>query len=136
MTITSAIPSTFKLDMLSDALTGTLKVALYNSSASLGKSTTAYSATNEITGTGYTAGGAVISIASGYPLSDSDGNAVAYFDTVSWTSATFTAYGAVIYRVSDSVAVAVLSFGGPRSCSNGTFSLTFSQAQPAPIIIT
>src|SRR3546814_15585482 len=100
MAITTAMCTSFKVELLTGthnftASTGdSFKIALYTSSATLDASTTAYSSTNEITGTGYTAGGAdlteVTPVASGT-------SAGVDFGAPSWTKATFTANGALIY---------------------------------------
>ena len=106
----------------------TLKIALYTSSASLGATTTAYSTTNEVSGTGYTAGG--VTLSSQAVAYDSSNN-VAYFDAAdpSWSSATITARGALIYNNSKSNAsIAVLDFGSDFSSSNGTFQVQFPSA--------
>jgi hypothetical protein len=102
--------------------TDTFKIALYTANATLNQDTTAYTATGEITGTGYTAGGKslvnpIVSSASG----------VAYisFDNISWTSASFTVRGALIYNSSqDDRSVAVLDFGSDK-VTNSTFTITF-----------
>lgn len=102
--------------------TDTFKIALYTANATLNQDTTAYTATGEITGTGYTAGGKslvnpVVSSASG----------VAYisFDNISWAPASFTVRGALIYNSSNSDAsVAVLDFGSDK-VTTSTFTITF-----------
>jgi hypothetical protein len=102
--------------------TDTYKIALYTANATLNQDTTAYTATGEITGTGYTAGGKslvnpVVSSASG----------VAYisFDNISWTSASFTVRGALIYNSSKANrSVAVLDFGSDK-VTTSTFTITF-----------
>jgi len=133
MAITQTLTDTF----LQDCLDGwhnlgnggnTLKIALYTSSASLGATTTAYSTTNEVSGTGYTAGG--VTLSSQAVAYDSSNN-VAYFDSAdpSWSSATITARGALIYNNSKSNAsIAVLDFGSDFSSSNGTFQVQFPTA--------
>ena len=130
MAITQVLTDTFKQDCLDgghDLGTSgnTLKIALYTSSATMGATTSAYSATNEVSGTGYTAGGATLSSqAVAYDAT----NTVAYFDAAdpSWTSATITARGALIYNNSKSnAAIAVLDFGGVKTSTNGTFTIAF-----------
>ena len=98
MAIAQAMCTSFKAEILDeqhDLVADTIKIALYTSSASLGAGTTAYSTTNEITGSGYTAGGVALSS----KTVDTSGT-TAYFDSAdpSWTSATFTANGALIYN--------------------------------------
>lgn len=101
----------------------TFKIALYTSSATLDSSTTVYSASNESSGTGYTAGGGTLT-----NLGTSLSGTTAYlsFDNYTWTSATISAYGALIYNTSkNNAAVAVLSFGATYSSTNGNFQVTF-----------
>ena len=142
MAITSAICNSFKQEILVGthnftASTGdTFKIALFTSSATLGASTTAYSATNEITndaGSAYTAGGE--DLTSVTPVLDSS-TAVCDFDNVSWTSATFTANGALIYNSSQSnKAVCAIAFGGDKTATNGTFTVQFPTADASNAII-
>ena len=142
MAITSAICNSFKQEILVathdfTASTGdTFKIALFTSSATLGASTTAYSTTNEITndaGTAYTAGGE--NLTSVTPVLDSS-TAVCDFSNVSWTSATFTANGALIYNSSKSnKAVCAIAFGGDKTATNGTFTVQFPTADASNAII-
>ena len=142
MAITSAVCTSFKVELLKGvhnftATTGnTFKIALYTSSATLGASTTAYSATNEITnssGTAYTAGGATLTSVT--PAASST-TAVCDFADVSYTSASFTANGALIYNSSQSnKAVAVIAFGGDKTVSSGTFTIQFPTADATNAII-
>ena len=143
MAITSAVCTSFKVELLKGvhnftATTGnTFKIALYTSSASLGAGTTAYSTSNEITnssGTAYTAGGATLTSVT--PTSDST-TAVCDFNDVSYTSASFTANGAVIYNDSASgdPACAVIAFGGDKTVSSGTFTIQFPTADATNAII-
>ena len=133
MAITQVLTDTFKQDCLDGGHNlgssgNTLKIALYTSSASLGATTTAYATTNEVSGTGYTAGG--VTLSSQAVAYDSSNN-VAYFDAAdpSWSSATITARGALIYNNSKSNAsIAVLDFGSDFSSSNGTFQVQFPSA--------
>jgi len=142
MAISSAICNSFKQEILVathdfTASTGdTFKIALFTSSATLGASTTAYSATNEITndaGSAYTAGGE--DLTSVTPVLDSS-TAVCDFSDVSWTSATFTANGALIYNSSKSnKAVCAIAFGGDKTATNGTFTVQFPTADASNAII-
>ena len=133
MAITQVLTDTFKQDCLDGghdlgSSGNTLKIALYTSSATLGATTSAYSATNEVSGTGYTAGGETLSSqAVAYDAT----NNVAFFDAAdpSWTSATITARGALIYNNSKSnAAIAVLDFSSDFSSSNGTFQVQLPSA--------
>ena len=142
MAITSAICNSFKQELLVGthnftATTGnTFKIALFTSSATLGASTTAFSTSNEITnssGTAYTSGGA--SLTSVTPTLDSS-TAVCDFNDVSFTSASFTANGALIYNSSASnKAVAAIAFGGDKTVSSGTFTIQFPAADASNAII-
>ena len=129
MAITQALASSFKQELLQgvhnfSASTGdTFKIALYTSSATLSSATTAYTASGETTGTGYTAGGQSLT---NLGVSLSGTTAYLSFDNVTWTTATITAAGALIYNSSKSnKAVAILSFGGSYSSTAGNFTVTF-----------
>tara|TARA_R100001377_G_scaffold50676_1_gene29530 strand:+ start:1763 stop:2179 length:417 start_codon:yes stop_codon:yes gene_type:complete len=129
MSIAQAMCTSFKEQLLNkehDLNTDTIKIALYTSSASLGAGTTAYATTNEISGTGYTAGGETLGSAT---IGTSGTTAFVDFADASWTSATFTANGALIYNdsVSDK-AIAVLAFGGDFTVTGGTFKIVFPAA--------
>lgn len=107
----------------------TFKIALYDNSATLTKTTTAYTASGELAATGgYSTGGNTLTISTA-PTTDTSGAVnVAYisFSNTNWTTATFTAYGALIYNSSQSNrAVAVLDFGGAKTVTSGTFTITF-----------
>ena len=142
MAITSAICSSFKQELLqgkhnfSSSGGHTFKLALFTSSASLGASTTDYSTSNEITnssGTAYTAGGA--SLTSVTPTTDGT-TAVCDFADVSFSSASFTANGALIYNDTQSdKAVAVIAFGGDKTVTSGTFTIQFPTADATNAII-
>ena len=143
MAITSAVCTSFKVELLKGvhnftATTGnTFKIALYTSSATLGAGTTAFSSSNEITnssGTAYTSGGATLTSVT--PTSDST-TAVCDFADVSYTDASFTANGALIYNDSASGAPAcvVIAFGGDKTVSSGTFTIQFPTADATNAII-
>jgi len=100
----------------------------------LDSTTTAYSVTNEVSGTGYTAGGNTLSV-SQVPTSTSTTAWLDFSDTT-WTSATITANGALIYNSSQSnKAVAVLAFGGDKTSTNGDFTIVFPTADSTNAII-
>ena len=142
MAITSAVCTSFKVELLKGvhdftATTGnTFKIALYTSSATLGASTTAFSTTNEITnssGSAYTSGGATLTSVT--PVASST-TAVCDFADVSYTSASFTANGALIYNSSDSnAAVCAIAFGSDKTATNGTFTIQFPTADATNAII-
>jgi hypothetical protein len=99
------------------------KIALYTSFANIGPNTLEYTADNEITGTGYTATGEVLTV---IPPASDDQTETAYisFANVIWDPASFTAAGALIYNSTTGAAVAVLSFGSDKTATN-TFTITF-----------
>ena len=147
MAITSAVCSSFKQELLQgkhdfDSAGGdTFKIALYTSSATLGAATTDYSATNEITndaGSAYVAGGATLTNA-GVSLSST--TAFTDFNDVSYTSASFTANGALIYNTTTdggsgtTEAVCVIAFGGDKTATNGTFTIQFPAADASNAIL-
>jgi hypothetical protein len=111
----------------------TYKIALYNANANLDNSTTAYTATNEITGTGYTAGGNTLTVV--VPNSNNSANtAWVSFANVTWSPAIFTCRGALIYNATTGAAVAVLNFGSDKIASN-TFTVQFPTADATNAII-
>jgi len=113
-----------KLVALQALSTGTLKMALYTADADLGAGTLTYTTANEVVGTGYTAGGNVIT---GVTVLTSDTTAYLDFNDVVWNPAGFTARGALIYNTSlGNLAVAVLDFGADK-----TTTTTFTVQMPA-----
>lgn len=139
MAITQAMCNSFKQEILVathdfTASTGDqFKVALFLAAATLNKSTTAYAATNESSGTGYTAGGNNLTSVTPVLVGDV---AVCDFADTQWTSATITARGCLIYNSSKSnKAVSVHDFGADRSSTDGTFSLVFPTADGSNAII-
>lgn len=146
MAISQAMATSFKVEILTAyhnfgttvtrAGTGadTFKIALYTSAATLGATTTAYSATNEVSGTGYTAGGNTLTI-SQVPTSTSTTAWLDFADST-WTSATITANGALIYNSTQgNRAVAVLAFGGDKTSTAGDFTIIFPTADASSAII-
>ena len=136
MAITQAMCTSFKEDLFQkeqDLDTDTIKIALYTSSATLGASTTAYTATNEVSGTGYTAGGETLT---GATIGTSGTTAYVDFNDPEWTSASFTARGALIYNdtTAGNNSIAVLDFGGDFTVSSGTFRIVFPAAGATAIL--
>ena len=121
------------LEDFSSTSTQIYKIALYNANANLNNSTTAYTTVNEITGTGYTAGGQVLTPTS---LGSDTTNNTAFvsFNNVTWTPASFTTRGALIYNSTTGAAVFVLNFGSDKT-PNGTFTVTFPTANSTNAII-
>ena len=147
MAITSAICNSFKQEILEaehnfTASTGnTFKLALYDSDATLGAGTTAYSTSEEITntsGTAYTAGGKALTN-TGVGLTST--TAFTDFSDVSWTTASFTANGALIYNTttgtstSTTDAVCAIAFGSDKTATSGTFTIQFPANDSSNAII-
>jgi hypothetical protein len=107
------------------------KIALYNASANLDADTLVYTTTNEITGTGYTAGGKTLA-----PTIPASNNGIAYisFANVTWSPAIFTCRGALIYNSTTGAAVAVLDFGADKTATN-SFTITFPSADANNAVI-
>jgi hypothetical protein len=126
MAIAQAMCSSFKQQILlgeHDMDTDTFKIALYTSAATLSAATTVYSTSDEVVGTGYTAGGNTLT---GATVSLSGTTAFVDFSDSSWTTATITARGALIYTSSKAnKAVAVLDFGSDKISTGGTFTVQF-----------
>ena len=125
MSIIQTQTTSFKAELyqaIHDLTTDTLQIALYTGQATLNEATTAYSTTNEITGTGYTAGGVVLT---GVTVNSSGYTAYVSFNNPSWTSASFTTRAALIYNSSKANrSIAVLDFGADKTVSGNTFTIT------------
>ena len=144
MAITQAMCSSFKQELLQGqhdftASTGhTFKLALYTSSATLGASTTDYATTNEVSGTGYTAGGGTLTNVT--PTLDGT-TAITDFADLTFSTATITANGALIYNTttgggsSTTDSVIVLAFGGDKTSTAGDFTIQFPTADASNAII-
>jgi hypothetical protein len=146
MAITQAMATSFKVQILdgvhnfgtgvvrASTAADTFKIALYTSSATLDASTTAYTTSNEVVGTGYTAGGNTLTV-SVVPTS-SGTTAFLSFSNTSWSTATITARGALIYNSTQSnAAVAILDFGSDKTSTAGTFTIVFPTADATDAII-
>lgn len=135
MAITQALTTDAKLRFLrGEHNSGDVyKIALYSSSATLDATTTAYTATNEVSGTGYTAGGVTLAT---YASATSGTTAYLDWADVQWTSASFTARGAMIYNSTVSnAAVVILDFGADKAVTSGTFTVQFPTADATNAII-
>ena len=142
----NALCSTFKKELLEGTHNfanggNSFKIALFTSSASLGAATTDYSTSNEISntsGSAYSAGGATLT---NQGVSLSSTTAFTDFADVTYTSASFTANGAMIYNTTTdggsgtTDAVAIIAFGGDKTASNGTFKIEFPAAAATTAII-
>lgn len=141
MAITQAMCTSFKQELLTGthnftAGTGdTFKLALYTSSATLDATTTAYTATNEVGASGtYSAGGGALT---NVTPTTSGTTALTDFDDISFTSATITARGALIYNdtAAGDPSVIVLDFGSDKTSTAGTFTVQFPTADASNAII-
>jgi hypothetical protein len=139
MAITQAMCTSFKVELLKgvhdfSAASNVFKLALYTSSASLGAGTTAYTASNEASGTGYTAKGSFLT---SIDPSSSSTTALTDFNDLTFSTATITARGALIYNeaATGDPAVAVLDFGGDKTSTNGDFTIQFPTADASNAII-
>ena len=129
---TNAIANSFKKELLEGKHNFTqtsgnkFKLALYDSSATLGASTTSYTTDNEVGASGqYVAGGGALAVGS-QQTSVASGVAIVTFGNRSFTGVTITAKGALIYNTSNSnTAVCVLDFGGDKTATAGTFTIQF-----------
>jgi|TARA_R100000329_G_C7618305_1_gene219710 hypothetical protein len=142
MAITQAMCTLFKKDLLlgdHHLDTDTIHIALYTSSASLDAATDGYTTSNEVSGTGYSAGGVALS-----SKAVTENSTSGVFDAADpeWTTATFTARGALIYNktLGDSSsnsrgAIAVLNFGGDFTVAGGTFKIVFPAATASNAIV-
>ena len=153
MAHTQAVATSFKSELLqgihnfhngsgggTSTTTGTgntFKIALYTSSSTMSASTTAYTTTNEVSGTNYSAGGNTLT---NVDPSTSGTTALTDFADTTWSSATITANGALIYNSSTTAgsanrAVVVLAFGGDKTSTAGDFTITFPAADASNAII-
>lgn len=140
MAITQAMCTSFKKELMTGthnftASTGnTFKIALYTSSATLSAATTAYTATNEVSGTGYTAAGNTLT-----NVTPTTSGTTAYTDfaDTTWSTATITARGALIYNdtAAGDPSVIVLDFGSDKTSTAGDFTIVFPTADASNAII-
>jgi hypothetical protein len=147
MAISQAMCTSFKVELLSGGhnfnttnvartvdTQDTFKIALFTSSATLGATTTAYSTSDEATGTGYSAGGNTLTV-SAVPTSTGTTAFLDFTDTT-WSTATVTARGALIYNSTYSdTSVAVLDFGADKTSTAGDFTIIFPTADATNAII-
>ena len=148
MAIASVLTNTFKAELLKgghnfnasgDTPAGdAFKIALYDDSASMGTTTTVYSASDEVSGSGYSAGGNALTNTG---TAKSTVTAYTDFSDTSWTSASFTARGCLIYNSStvtgltSNAAVCGITFGGDKTVSSGTFTIQFPTNDSSSAII-
>ncbi len=139
MAISQALATSFKQQLMTgthnftNSTGNTFKIALYTSSAAIGASTSTYSSTNEVTGTGYTAGGGTLT-----NVTPTSSGTTAYTDFAdyTWSTSTITARGAMIYNSTNgNSTVAVLDFTTDRSSSSGDFTIVFPTPDASNAII-
>ena len=145
MTIAQTSTTSFKVELLQavhnfgPTTPDTFKIALYTAASNIGPDTTVYTTTDEVVGTGYTAGGNTLVISTSPTSGNNTANiptAFASFSNTSWTSASFTARGALIYNSTEgNKSVAVLDFGADKTVSNDTFQIIFPTADATSAIV-
>ena len=145
MTIQQTTTTSFKVELLQavhnfgPTSPNTFKIALYTAAANIGPATTVYTTSNEIVGTGYTAGGKTLAISISPTSSNNSGGiptAYVSFSNISWTNASFTCRGALIYNSTQgNKSVAVLDFGSDKTVSNDTFQIIFPTADANSAIV-
>jgi hypothetical protein len=145
MTIAQTATTSFKVELLQaihsfgPTSPDTFKIALYTAAASVGPTTTVYTTSNEVVGAGYTAGGNTLVISTSPTSGDNTQSvptAFISFSNSSWTGATFTARGALIYNSTEgNKSVAVLDFGADKTVTNDTFQVIFPTASATSAIV-
>jgi hypothetical protein len=145
MTIAQTSTTSFKVELLQaihsfgPTSPDTFKIALYTAASTIGPTTTVYTTTAEVVGTGYTAGGNTLVISTSPTSGNNTANiptAFVSFSNTSWTSASFTARGALIYNSTEgNKSVAVLDFGADKTVSNDTFQIIFPTADATSAIV-
>jgi hypothetical protein len=134
--ITAGLTDSFKQQLLlgvHDFATDTFRIALYTSSATLGPTTTVYSSTNEVSGTGYTAPGLVLT---NITVLLSQGVAYVNFDNPVWVGSTFTTRGALIYNATKAgKSVGVLNFGVDQTMLGQSFTIQLPTNNPENALI-
>lgn len=145
MTIAQTATTSFKVELLQaihsfgPTSPDTFKVALYTAAANVGPTTTVYTTSGEVVGTGYTAGGNTLVISTSPTSGNNTANvptAFVSFSNSSWTGASFTARGALIYNSTEgNKSVAVLDFGADKTVSNDTFQIIFPTADATSAIV-
>ena len=148
MAISQTLATSFKVEILdgihnfgvgvvrASTAADTFKIALYSTLATLDAATTVYTTLNEVTGTGYVAGGNTLVISQAPTSTSSETVAWLNFANSSWTSASFSADGALIYNSTQgNKAVAVLNFGSTKTATSQTFTVTFPASTSYAAII-
>jgi len=110
----------------------TYKIALYNANATLNSTTTAYTSVNEVTGTGYTAGGQILTPSVAYD--NTTNTAYVSFGNVTWSPASFTCRGALVYNSTTGAACFVLNFGSDKTATS-SFTVQFPTASSTTAVL-
>ena len=148
MAISQTLATSFKVEILdgihnfgvgvirATTAADTFKIALYSTLATLNSTTTVYTTQDEVTGTGYVAGGNTLVISQVPTSTNTATVAWLKLQNASWPSATFSANGALIYNSTQgNKAVAVLNFGSTKTTTNQTFTVTFPASSSSAAII-
>ena len=148
MAISQTLATSFKVEILdgihnfgvgvirASTAADTFKIALYSTLATLDAATTVYTTLNEVTGTGYVAGGNTLVISQAPTSTSTETTAWLNFSNSSWTTASFSADGALIYNSTQgNKAVAVLNFGSTKTATSQTFTVTFPASTSDAAII-
>ena len=148
MAISQTLATSFKVEILdgihnfgvgvirASTAADTFKIALYSTLATINDTTTVYTTQDEVTGTGYVAGGNTLTISQVPTSTSTETTAWLNFDNSSWTTASFSADGALIYNSTQgNKAVAVLNFGGTKTATAQTFTVTFPASTSDAAII-
>ena len=148
MAISQTLATSFKVEILdgihnfgvgvirASTAADTFKIALYSTLATLDAATTVYTTLNEVTGTGYVAGGNTLVISQAPTSTSAETVAWLNFQNSSWANATFSADGALIYNSTQgNKAVAVLNFGSTKTTTNQTFTVTFPASTSSAALI-
>ena len=138
MAIVQGSTTTFAKNLLNgneNFTTGTYYIALYNANANLDSTTTTYTTNNEITGTGYTAGGKPLTITVTPTIDNQYDTAYISFANAIWNPAVFTARGALVYNHTTNAACFVLNFGSDKTC-NSSFTVQFPAATSTTAILS
>ena len=148
MAISQTLATSFKVEILdgihnfgvgvirATTAADTFKIALYSTLATLNSTTTVYTTQDEVTGTGYVAGGNTLVISQAPTSTNTETVAWLNFENSSWANATFSADGALIYNSTQgNKAVAVLNFGSTKTTTNQTFTVTFPASTSSAAII-
>lgn len=145
MSIAQTTTTSFRVELLQavhnfgPTSPNTFKIALYTGAANIGATTTVYTTTGEVVGTGYTAGGNTLTISTAPTSANNTGfvpTAYISFANTSWTSASFTCRGALIYNASQgNKSVAVLDFGSDKTVNSDTFQIIFPASDANSAIV-